>query len=133
MRRLVDSILFVLVAYTVSWPVVRHFVPADASSSVAVELRGELSGDMALRFAIDEESALGGRWLETILGPQESATIQVAGIAPRAQVWVAVQLGDRLLPPYPIDVQHSDAGARACVDIAFHDDDSGTSDESSGR
>ncbi|MGE0143527.1 MAG: hypothetical protein AB7I19_07240 [Planctomycetota bacterium] len=133
MRRLVDSILFVLVAYTVSWPVVRHFVPAEASSSVAVELRGELSKDMALRLAIDEESALGGRWLETILGPQESATFQVAGVAPRDRVWVAVQLGDRLLPPYPIDVQRSEAGAHACVDIAFHDNESDSADGSSGR
>ena len=133
MRRLVDSILFVLVAYTVSWPVVRHFVPADASGSVAVELRGDLSRGMALRFAIDEESALGGRWLETIRGPQESATFQVAGVAPRDRVWVAVQLGDRLLPPYPVDVQRSEAGARACVDIPFHDDDFALDADHSGR
>lgn len=121
MRRLVDSLLFVLIAYTVTWPVVRGFTGAGgaADRTLLLELRGGPMAHAVVHVASDEESAVRRTFAGSFDADDQGAPDIVQGLGDRDRVWVVVQLADVSLPAYAIEVDRSTLPARVVVDLPF--------------
>ncbi len=124
MRRLVDSILFLLIAYTVTWPVVRGFVARPAQrADLLIEVHGDVVPGAMLLVAPDEGSASRRDWSARIQTTRESPMALLQGLGDAQQVWVSVEQEGVASSPRPIDVERSAGSPRVIVDLPFDADD----------
>ncbi len=123
MRRIVDTLILLLVAYTVSWPLLRGFVGADETEGpLRIEVRGLADQEATVHIAMDEDGANQQLWAAVAECREGSEAAVVSGFAGRDRVWIVVHIDGTCLPPYALTIDRSSEPARLVVDLPFRDD-----------
>lgn len=101
MRRFVDTLILVLVAYSVCWPVARSLVVEDAAGHVVVTVRipgCEVAPAATVRVARTEADAHAGNWLAEVTQEAGGDGAALPERPDAASIWVSVELPALTLP-----------------------------------
>ncbi|MBI5852923.1 MAG: hypothetical protein HZB39_18085 [Planctomycetes bacterium] len=120
MRRLVDTLILLLVAYTITWPLVRSWAGGDEQmSSLVVEVRGLRAPAATVSIATEADSARRSEWVAVAEFHRDGDSPVIPQLGARDSVWVLVEVDRMSVPPYELAVDRSSLPPRLVVDLPF--------------
>lgn len=120
MRRFVDTLILLLVAYTVTWPLFRGWYGRDAiPSPLVVEVRGLEAQEATVHIATGSEPAARQEWAAVARCLRDVEAPTVPHLGARESVWVVVQVDAQRAPAYELAIDRSSNPARLVVDLPF--------------